>query len=225
MDEPKSLVSSVFRTVWSDFYAWEHPYCQRIINALSCPSKPTFEQPALGFDTAAVITVEPNSTSEGDSFSVWNYSSVPRLETRLPVETITCFQFHPHPPYESCTPCSRSIFLGDDPDDMPFLPLGGDGAFEHVDHMSDHETLSWQQAWQDPECMYVESLKVEFLCKRPSQGVVITTETIYRLQTVHNVPLAHIYETGVLPRPITSRFGTGLLPLSSIQQFVSPHSP
>jgi hypothetical protein len=151
------LVRSTFKTVWTEFYAWEQVYSQDAIDSLAIPlpvpiatssfeslqiSEPSRNKPGLRRSAGETLTVSDCSSSR------------PRHE-RISVETIICDAFDPYPPYESCTPCTTSIFHGDDVDDMPFIPYADDPDFDIVDHMGEYPRLEWQDKQknvQDPDC-------------------------------------------------------------------------
>jgi hypothetical protein len=160
-DVLNSLVQSVFQRTWDEFYTWEQAYSQDTIDALARPSLPppidiNLSEP-LVFDTRSQNTAFGGGI---DSFDVWDCSSPTTRQSTLSVESITCPQFKPHPPYEACTPCSRSILQGDDPDSMPFVPFADDPHFNQFDHMNYYSKLAWQpvlakeelEECLDPDC-------------------------------------------------------------------------
>jgi len=61
--------------------------------------------------------------------------------------------FRGHPPYESCTPLSRNLMVGDDPDHLPFIPFADDPAYNfHLD-IEEHSYFRWNQSCLDPDSM------------------------------------------------------------------------
>ncbi|KAF9222593.1 SET domain-containing protein [Gyrodon lividus] len=95
----------------------------------------------------------------------------------------------PHPPYESCSPVSRTIFKGDDDDNMDFIPYADDLRFDQIDHTYCYESFSWQDDF-DPDLQ------------------VIVLEAAYRLHMRHALTYNAIEETNILPLKLRSQFGT-----------------
>ncbi|KAF8844625.1 SET domain-containing protein [Paxillus ammoniavirescens] len=99
----------------------------------------------------------------------------------------------PHPPYESCSPLSHSIFNGDDDDNMGFIPYADDPTFDQIDHTHCYESFSWQDDF-DPD------------------WEVIVLEAAYRLHTRHGLTYNEIERSNVLPLKLRSQFDkSGLL--------------
>ncbi|KII91368.1 hypothetical protein PLICRDRAFT_51533 [Plicaturopsis crispa FD-325 SS-3] len=190
-EETKHLVESVFRAVWNEFYAWEDAYCRTAVAAharkrgaarTSTACTPSFVHSDVG------VLIEDAT----DIIDTRYYSEEGVLEgsARIPVHTLELDGFTPHAPYEFCTPSSRNILVGDDSDDMNFIPYADDPKFDIATLNSHYESFSWQ--------------------KRHDSGPdleAIVVETARRLNSVHGVRLAHIDETEVLPLELISRPG------------------
>ncbi|KAH8116062.1 hypothetical protein DFH11DRAFT_1831915 [Phellopilus nigrolimitatus] len=76
---------------------------------------------------------------------------------------------------------NRSCFAGDDSDDMPFIPFPDDAAFNLDEYQDQHKSLEWQSR--------VLNADLE----------AILLETIKRLHWNHDIPIASIEDTSVLP--------------------------
>ena len=212
LEETTALVRTVFRTVWSNFYRNEQLYSQQSINALARSQRPLSSTGTLPPHFHQLDAHPQISGEKLECFTVYGPDS-DQQPSQLPVEYVVAseFPFSPHPPYESCTPCSQSIFLGDDPEEMPFIPFADDPHFDHVAHTLHYDHFAWQPDKKrdthscDPDCKS-PSLPVFVLThyRRVNQVQLIVMETVHCLHTVHGVSLAHIDETEVLPISILS---------------------
>ncbi|KAI0062809.1 SET domain-containing protein [Artomyces pyxidatus] len=98
-----------------------------------------------------------------------------------PLRSTQVVDIQPHAPYEACAPATRNIFVGDDPDHMPFIPFEDDPTFDRDSHMEMYRHLAWQTLMHNPD--------LEF----------IVLEAAARLQERYNMSLNSIDETSVLP--------------------------
>jgi hypothetical protein len=156
-EQTTALVRSIFQTVWAEFYSWERQYCQQRIGSLArTGSRPVHEfneysQPDI--DTLQIFE-ELSLEGHNDYFEIWDYShgsSSPMFQGQS-VDVIDVIPpIEPFPYYESCTPCSRNIFTGDDSDNLPFIPFADDPNFNHVEYCKDYLFFAWQRI-HDPDC-------------------------------------------------------------------------
>ena len=133
------LVQTVFRSVWTEFYSKEVEYSQRCIDSLARPTRknapvlPISESLAsssLGnWNVEASFDPQPPPEPQGDT-------PCPELEPETP--------FLPYASYESCTPCPHSVYLGDDPEEMPFIPFSDDPCFDYIENASFYDRFAWQ---------------------------------------------------------------------------------
>jgi histone-lysine N-methyltransferase EZH2 len=54
--------------------------------------------------------------------------------------------------YEICTPAARNIKVGDDPDQMSFLPFADDPAFDWEPYNKEYGSFAWQHFQLNPAC-------------------------------------------------------------------------
>ncbi|KAG9316409.1 hypothetical protein JVU11DRAFT_2443 [Chiua virens] len=94
----------------------------------------------------------------------------------------------PHPQYESCSPLHRSVFKGDDSDNMDFVPYADDPTFDQSSHLRHYGSFSWHDVF-DPDLE------------------VIVLEAVYRLRTQHALTYDEIEDSNVLPLKIRSQPG------------------
>ena len=152
-----ALVRAVYWATWSGFYLWEQDHCRQTLHSLARVLPPVQVGPharigGLSVSETPAPTVDVDGDTEGDQFTVWDYGC--RLaESILSVESINIApQLKPCPPYEMCTPAARNIYVGDDFEEMPFIPLSDDPTFDHVLHTEDYKYFEWQLPNGDPDC-------------------------------------------------------------------------
>ena len=136
--EVTTLTRTVFKRTWTEFYSKEVQYSQRCIDSLA---RPTTSAPAFPVSKALI----------SDAFENWD--SGLSLGSETPPEShlyATCIEldpetpFAPHPSYESCTPCVQSIYLGDDPEEMPFIPFADDPDYDYIENTLFYDRFAWQ---------------------------------------------------------------------------------
>ncbi|KAJ7747839.1 hypothetical protein B0H16DRAFT_1850398, partial [Mycena metata] len=104
--------------------------------------------------------------------------------------------------HEYCTPATRNISQGDDPNDLPFIPFADDPSFDHASYLHAFARYSWERPVADPD--------VE----------VVVVEAARRLRTEHQMLYEHIDETGVLPLELLNRVGSrGMIDRSQRRDF------
>ncbi|KAL5476906.1 hypothetical protein ACEPAI_3092 [Sanghuangporus weigelae] len=119
-------------------------------------------------------------------------------------------KLNPTPCYESCSPMSASIFAGDDPDDMPFVPFPGNN-FDFAGYRNHHERFAWENERLDPdkETIILESIR------RLSNWMLIPDKALGRKKLkstlrisihYHDIPLEHIKRV-LLPNVPISKLG------------------
>ncbi|TDL25214.1 SET domain-containing protein [Rickenella mellea] len=95
----------------------------------------------------------------------------------------------PHPAYESCAPSDRCITIGDDPDDMPFIPYVDDDRFDLSDYCDHYDSFIWDKPIPDPDL----------------DAIII--EAVRRLHVYHDLPLETIENANIFPQKILPQFG------------------
>ncbi|EMD31119.1 hypothetical protein CERSUDRAFT_127583 [Gelatoporia subvermispora B] len=198
-----ALVRAVFREVWREFHAWAQDDARRALASLSPPDTsarhrarrpggPGLRVPAALRAERAPAAPPPGAQAAQDASGSYEFEVCAWDEDQLGApgpcrrETFVSAPTRappiaPCPPYEACTPVGESIFHGDDPEEMAFLPEADDAAFPHGELLAQHDGLAWQTSTFDPDL----------------NAIII--EAAYRLHHERGVSLAHIDETAVLP--------------------------
>ena len=92
---------------------------------------------------------EGGSDSGDSEFVFHDYEDQSRRRSD-PHDVYVGGEFLPHPVYEICTPAARNIKVGDDPDQMSFLPFADDPAFNWTPYNKEYEYFSWQLSLLNP---------------------------------------------------------------------------
>ncbi|KAG9217899.1 hypothetical protein CCMSSC00406_0005269 [Pleurotus cornucopiae] len=149
----RSVCLEVFRNTWVEFYEWEKEYCEAKLAALmSERRKGASATPTI---TATATTARPTSPPG----PIW---VIPCPQTTVDLSGVLA-DFDAAPLYESCTPLNGNVYVGDDPDVMPFLPFGEedwDGSplpgglrkrFSFEDYIGEYGQLAWMSEFDDPD--------------------------------------------------------------------------
>lgn len=163
----RSLIISVFRDVWEDFYDWEHEHCSILIHS-NFAKRPS--QNFMNKDSPVNMSRPPAQSSsrtwEGNGFEhqMWSDSyevtvfSADGRETKTTLQetvlypTTSAESARPYPRYEFCTPSERSQVVGDDPQAMKFFPLVDNANFDYKKYADAHDSFSWQGRRDDADC-------------------------------------------------------------------------
>ena len=159
LEDLEPLVLEVFSRVWEEFSVADAEYCEATIGSLaatsvaedstlSTRSESTVEPPHgihhLGSPASSVSTPTPDP-SKPQTPRICVETGVPALTPPSSVE--------PYPEYESWAPTNKSIFRGDDSDDMQFLPFADEPGFDKQTYQKFFKTLAWQGGEQmDADC-------------------------------------------------------------------------
>ncbi|KAL5498573.1 hypothetical protein ACEPAH_1927 [Sanghuangporus vaninii] len=194
-----SLITSVYHDVWDEFYAWEQGYCASEIHSLQRDiTKTDLDASGEYLESEPTDIVTPQSFFSSASVSPdslhWEYPSE-KVEHRDDAVALIDYKMvhlkapklKPTPCYESCSPMSTSVFAGDDPDDMPFVPFPGSN-FDFAGYRNHHERVAWENERLDPD------------------KETIILESIRRLNDYHDIPLEHIKRV-LLPNDPISKLG------------------
>ncbi|KAE9398446.1 SET domain-containing protein [Gymnopus androsaceus JB14] len=115
--------------------------------------------------------------------------------------------FKPAPSFDSCTPISNNQFTGDDPNDMPFIPLADDPSFDWKTHCEKYKSFSWGPGRVfDSDCELILHARV--------------VETAHRLHQQYGLSHSEIDDTAVLPLPLVAAQG-GVLHTTRYQGFLN----
>ncbi|KAG6378129.1 hypothetical protein JVT61DRAFT_13815 [Boletus reticuloceps] len=196
------LVQSVLSQVQTEFTEWNVAHCHQVLTSFTAPSTwrsrlhPDLPIPNPSPDARPALQVadfpSPLVTQEvyASDGAVIEISSV-----KSDIIYLTS-SLEPHPPYESCSPLHRSVFHGDDSDNMNFIPYADDNTFDQDNHTFHYGSFSWQDTF-DPDLE------------------VIVLEAVYRLLIQHALTYDDIEGCNVLPLKLRSRSGIpGLLSIA-----------
>lgn len=155
----EALVLEVFARVWEEFSAADAKYCDTAIGSLAAAS--VAEDDSLSAkpeSTAALAHDMSHSGSPAPSVDPTTPGPpkppVPRVCAETDIPTLTLPPgVDPYPEYESWAPTNRSIFRGDDSDDLQFLPFADEPTFDKKAYKKFFKTLAWQGGEQlDADC-------------------------------------------------------------------------
>ncbi|KAH7882676.1 hypothetical protein F5I97DRAFT_300386 [Phlebopus sp. FC_14] len=109
----------------------------------------------------------------------------------MPIITINT-PLAPHPPYESCTPTSRSVQAGSHREEIiHFIPYADDPAFPVNEHLEKFTSLEWNQSF-DPDLEMIQ------------------LETVHQLHILHKIALIDIERMKIF-KSLHISHNTGLL--------------
>ena len=160
LPEPtRDLIYSVYEDVWRDFYDWEHQYCHKVLQLVDAESGVN-QPPAqivdvgedLAFEYDAGVALRASTFNE--SVQVLEFSNGEPVESTRTSYTVFAPIIEPYESYESCSPTSRSIFVGDDSDEMPFVPFADDPSFDIVDYQEQFKTFAWEKG-NNSDCRFI----------------------------------------------------------------------
>ncbi|KAF8558004.1 SET domain-containing protein [Imleria badia] len=202
------LVQRIFSQVRTEFTEWNVAHCHQALTSFTASS--TWQSclhPDLRLPSLASIEAIPRSSSDIPPAAPEASSPAPLVfqevyspdgaviessSVKLEILHLSS-SLEPYPPYESCSPLHRSVFKGDDSDNMDFIPYADDITFDQTSHTCHYGSLSWQDT-SDPDLE------------------VIVLETAYRLRTQYGLTYDEIEDCNVLPLRLHSRPGRpGLL--------------
>lgn len=156
------LVRNVLSQVQAEFASWNVAYCHHVLTSFTAPSSwrsrlhPDFRLPSLASITAppslSSATYEAPYSAQLVSQEIYSPDGTVVDISSVKLEIIHLSStLESHPPYESCSPLHRSVFKGDDSDNMAFMPYADDHTFDQVDHARHYDSFSWQDTF-DPDC-------------------------------------------------------------------------
>jgi hypothetical protein len=165
LEETISLVLSVYQTTWNEFYLWEQDYSRQTLHSLArmpppsqCSTREQTGNRSSNHEYSDTVTTGTDENTEPKSFTVLDYAHGDidsPVESTLSVESINVVpQLEPCPPYEMCTPARRNIHVGDDFEEMPFLPFADDPSFDpsSLIDLDEFKVFEWQLPGRDPDC-------------------------------------------------------------------------
>ncbi|KAF9787944.1 hypothetical protein BJ322DRAFT_1180497 [Thelephora terrestris] len=150
LQDIEALVLEVFSRVWEEFNAADTEYCETTIGSLAAPSVAQDTTRVVKSESTAALLRDmkhlgSRASRVGISTSGSSILHIPRVCRETNVQTfILPPAVEPCTQYESWTPTNRSIFRGDDSDDMQFLPFADEHAFNKKAYGKFFKTLAWQ---------------------------------------------------------------------------------
>lgn len=155
-------VRRVLSRVQAEFTTWDVAHCHQALTSFTASS--TWQSclhPGLRSPSLASMAATPNSLHdarpEADSplpvvsQEVYSPDGAVIEISSVKLEIIHTSSSVEHPSYESCSPLQRSVFKGDDSDNMDFIPYADDHAFDQTSHTNHYGSFSWQDTF-DPDC-------------------------------------------------------------------------
>ncbi|SJK98754.1 uncharacterized protein ARMOST_02023 [Armillaria ostoyae] len=200
-DNPTTLVvQAAFRDAWDAFYAWEQEYCRESIQNLAVQESEEDD----GDEDEWEIGDSAKLTADG--YYVQQYHNGGTVISWLPVEVIEVTALFPEcSAYESSPLVSRSVFHGDDPDSMAFMPFADDPQFIEIPQDGDqlHHTYYKEFEWQtldDPDSNASFNF-LSMLSRSYFQNLVeiIVSAAAQNLMDLNNMSLEEIDKTDVFP--------------------------
>ncbi|KAG7448795.1 SET domain-containing protein [Guyanagaster necrorhizus] len=180
IENPTSLVvHAAFREAWDAFYAWEQEYCRESIRNLAVQDIDEVNEDEWEIGQSARLGAE--------GFCIQQYQDGDTITSWLPVEVIEVTALFPEcSPYESSPLASRSVFHGDDPDSMLFMPFADDPSFIEIPQDGDqlHHTYYTEFEWQTLDDPDIE---------------IIVSAAAQKLINLNNMTFEEIDHTNVFP--------------------------
>ncbi|KAJ3512499.1 hypothetical protein NLJ89_g3487 [Agrocybe chaxingu] len=178
-----ALVSRVYRVVWEEYHTWA---LQNSEDAVKNSTRTSYTRPPpLCREVVAESPLQaPELSDDLEAFTITDFDASGSVKQIFEVYSrpITVDKvLRPYPPYESCTPISRNIMVGDDPDYLPFIPFSDDPSYDYRYDICEHKYFAWHVPNADPD------------------SEVIAYETTRRLVVDHKISYEDIDETELLP--------------------------
>ncbi|KAH7922106.1 SET domain-containing protein [Leucogyrophana mollusca] len=186
----------LFLEVWKEYWEWDKQHCRDVLQSFSSVGGSDDHETGLrGIENLFALPPKASSPAKEAAPSGGSHLSASTTQY-FNVNTITAEEFPPHKPYESCSPLPRTIFKGDDADEMPFIPYADEEDFDFLDHTLCYESFAWQSNRINPD-------------------YIVILEAAHRLYTQHSISYPAIDNTCALPRKLSSTPSkTGLVSLS-----------
>jgi len=150
LEDLEALVLEVFSRVWEEFCVADAEYCDAAIGSLAATSVAEGSTLSTRSESAAAppqgiqhIGSPPSSVSTPTPDP--SKPHIPRICVETDITTLTLPPaVEPYPEYECWAPTNKSIFRGDDSDDMQFLPFADEPGFDKKTYQKFFKTLAWQ---------------------------------------------------------------------------------
>lgn len=160
-DEKFWLATSIYKSVWQEFYTWEQQECRNDILSLQQISQNT-----MPLSTDISLSNSPGDRVPGPidaefvPFFVWEFETAHQTqavsesyELHYDIEINDTHFIDPYSMYEACTPTARNI--GKDEiwaDLLPFMPYADNPSFTNRDeYLSSFFDFQWLSDFLDPD--------------------------------------------------------------------------
>jgi histone-lysine N-methyltransferase EZH2 len=190
-----NLVLQVYQSVWEEYSQWSSDHNTAALKSLET------SHPHLDLQTDWELDPEDNCDNSNDLFTVTEFDTDGFITDEYVLKgnfVILDQPVHPHPPYESCTPISRNLMVGDDPDDLPFIPFADDPTYDYNLVIEEHSYCRWHQPYLDPDSM-CGSLTDLFYTEETTLAEVVACATVQTLTMNHGMTAKVIDNTAILP--------------------------
>ncbi|TFK19304.1 SET domain-containing protein [Coprinopsis marcescibilis] len=156
VDTREYELRATVRDIYEELLEWDRQYSTKTLQGLQCQYEPV---PTLPKGKRKVSDTQKGSGSEVFSMETFDKQA----NTQLVADKMKMdVKFAPVPRYESCTPVSRNIVVGDDSDHMPFSPYSDDPKFAFEPYHEEHKYFEWQKRHLDPD---LEMLAIETISR------------------------------------------------------------
>ncbi|KAJ7608272.1 hypothetical protein DFH06DRAFT_1149007 [Mycena polygramma] len=147
---------TVYVAVKNEFCAWKTEYIAQLFSRIAVQDPP-FVSGAM--ESFQIPVLEPLPNLEPDTVLFEDYDADGKLmgpATAIPLHTAEAAQsFPPHPPYQFCTPVSRSHTARMiDNQTAPFIPYPEDASFPREEYLKEFQGVQWVLDQQDPDGKY-----------------------------------------------------------------------
>jgi len=147
-------------------------------------------------------TVEPQNVPAIGRFTVEDFVADASHKVSLPAVTLTIGQsLRPCAPYESCTPLSRNLMVGDDSENLPAFHFSDDPNYPTGLENQEYKYFSWQLRYQDPDGQCLQ-LAASMSTDRVTdlQDELMMIETVEKLRSTVLLTEEGIDRLGILPK-------------------------
>ena len=206
------VVSQVYKSVWEDFSVWEEDHSRQTLQSLSRPSRPHLNPLLISSGQSHSAIKETRSTTHNvpntvvESFDDSDLENGSTSTVLVTVHTIGKGPMLQSLSYESCTPISRNLMIGDDSDFLPFIPNSDDPSYDYTYDIEEHNFFAWHRPNRDPDCALSDPCSRTFflivLFSFFLSVEVINIETTRSLLQDQGMGLEDIERSGILSLPV-----------------------
>ena len=140
------LITRTYESVWTEYAAWSLRHSAATLKSLAVGNIRPGSQTDADKDPNLYVAHISDNGDDSESFLVADFNGEGDLAEVSTVAAISiCADpFRPHPPYESCTPISRNLMVGDDPNELPFIPFSDDPSYNYHVDIEEYKYFRWQ---------------------------------------------------------------------------------